>query len=79
MNEKTRYDQVLQELKREYGKLIAKYVPKLHKASHDDHPGEKLSHMDMVRKIQEDYSRISRLHMVLPFVEKVKKRLYQRY
>jgi hypothetical protein len=38
MNEKSRYEQVLQELKIECGKLISKYAPKSHKASHEDHP-----------------------------------------
>ncbi len=37
--------------------LMAKYTPKLHKASHDDQPDEELSHIYMVRKIQEDFSR----------------------
>ena len=58
MNKKTRYAQVLQELKRECGMLMAKYAPKLHKASHDDQLDEDLSHMYMVRKIQEDCSRV---------------------
>ena len=58
MNEKSRYDEVLQELGRECGKLMAKYAPKLHKASHEDHPDKILSHMNMVRKIQEDCSRV---------------------
>ena len=43
MNEKTRYDQVLQKLRRECGMLIQKYSAKLHKASHEDQPDEKLS------------------------------------
>ncbi|MGB7632994.1 MAG: hypothetical protein WBL68_04665 [Nitrososphaeraceae archaeon] len=58
MNEKTRYDQVLQKLRRECGMLIQKYSAKLHKASHEDQPDEKLSHMYVVIKMQEDCSRV---------------------
>ena len=56
MNEKTRYDQVLQELRRGCGMLIQKYTAKLHKASREDQPDEKLSHMYIVIKMQEDRS-----------------------
>ncbi|MGH9988340.1 MAG: hypothetical protein ACRD8W_30770 [Nitrososphaeraceae archaeon] len=54
MNEDSRYNAILMELSKEYGNLMGKYAPKLHSASHEDNKGIKLSHVEMVRKIQQD-------------------------
>jgi hypothetical protein len=56
MSKNARYEKVLEELREECGLLMAKYAPKLHKAYHEDHGGIEFSHMDMVKKIQEDCS-----------------------
>jgi hypothetical protein len=54
MIENSRYNAVLLELSEECGNLMGKYAPKLHKASHDDNKGIELSHVEMVKKIQQD-------------------------
>ena len=56
MNNKkqSKYEQVLTELTNECDMLMHKYAPKLHTASHEDNIGIELSHMELVRKIQQD-------------------------
>lgn len=56
--ENTRYEKILHELKEECGELMAKHASKLHKASHEDHTGTEISHMKLVKKIQEDCNRV---------------------
>jgi hypothetical protein len=58
MSSNTRYEKTLQELKDEYEELTTKYTPRLHKAYHEDRPGIEFSHMEMVKKFQEDCNRI---------------------
>ena len=53
MSKGTRYDKVLQELKREFDVLIGNYLQKLHNAYHEDY-GLKHSHTDIVNKIKHD-------------------------
>ena len=54
MKENVRYEKTLQELKEECEELMAKCAPELHKAFHEDQTGIEFSHMEMVKKIQED-------------------------
>jgi hypothetical protein len=58
MKSNSMYEAVLQELSKEYGMLMIKYIPRLHEASHEDKKGVKLSHAELVRRIQEDCIRV---------------------
>jgi hypothetical protein len=52
--EATKYEQVLQELKCNYGMLLDQYLPKLHQAWHEDKSLKMLSPMEIVNKIRQD-------------------------
>jgi hypothetical protein len=52
--ETANYDKILQELKSDYGALLNKHLPKLHQACHEDISLKMLSHMEIVKKIQQD-------------------------
>lgn len=56
--ENMRYEKILQELKEDYKELMTKYVPKLHKAYHEDHASQEFSHMEIVKKMQQDCNRV---------------------
>jgi hypothetical protein len=58
MKSNSKYEAVLQELSEEHRILMAKYAPKLHEASHEDNKGVKLSHAELVGKIQQDCIRV---------------------
>jgi hypothetical protein len=49
----TKYDKVLQELKREFNALMEEYLQKLHNAFHEDY-GLKDSHVDIINRIKRD-------------------------
>ena len=53
-----KYEEIMQELAKDCGILIAKYAPALHKACYDDNSGVTLSHLRIVRAIQQDCIRV---------------------
>jgi hypothetical protein len=53
LKKETKYDQVLQRLKKEYAILMIKYLSKLHDAYHEDN-GLQVSHEDIVKRIKLD-------------------------
>ena len=53
MKKETKYDEVIQRLKKEYAVLMSKYLSKLHNAYHEDY-GLQTSHNDIVERIKLD-------------------------
>jgi len=62
MSNDSRYNAILPELSKECEKLMGKYAPILHSACHADNKGIKLSHVELVRRIQQDCIQICTDH-----------------
>jgi hypothetical protein len=62
MSKDIKYNAILLELSKECEQLMKKYAPILHSAYHADNKGVKLSHVDLVREIQQDCIRICTDH-----------------
>lgn len=54
MSDNAKYEMILQKLSEECGVIFERFVPELHRASHEDHGSTELSHLQLVRKIQKD-------------------------